>query len=245
MPARRWTAPLALALAIALVACSAAPPEVPAIGGTVVQSEDLVLGVGMWLVAPDGFGSLTAGALGPAAFLEFEPGQYLGELVPVGADGAFDLPLPNADDIPEDVLIPAAEALINFVDTPACEVVVSDPSVLVSAHASFGASIPGLYLVTAAYGWSVAIAADAEIDTTLATMEEALAGRSLYAWLYADRPVSITAEGCDFSGGVTGSAELNLCAGWNRVAWVVNDDVTRVSLVNDASTALVVTGYGM
>jgi len=238
MPARRWTAPLALALAIALVACSAAPPEVPAIGGTVVQSEDLVLGVGMWLVAPDGFGSLTAGALGPVAFLEFEPGQSLGELVPVGADGAFDLPLPNADDIPEDVLIPAAEALINFVDTPACEGVVSDPSVLVSAHASFGASIPGLYLVTAAYGWAAAPAGGAPGGTAPGGQGGGPGGGG-------HRPVSMTAEGCDFSGGVTGSAELSLRAGWNRVAWVVNDDVTEVSLVNDASTALVVTGYGM
>ena len=229
------SAPL-LALVIALAACGTpAPPEPLIVRGTFAAGDELVLATGMTMSSA---GAMT---LSPSFVWEPSPGYFLGELVVVKPDGTFTLDPPDADTIPAATLTSASSFLLNAVNLPGCAVVPSDLEARVSTHAFELITVPGLYAVTAESGLVATVAGTAPFDTSLDPVL-AFGGRTVIAWLFADRAVDVASQGAGCSGGAFDlDLDLRLRAGWNQVSWRLDDDLGGARVRNSAVANVVVT----
>ena len=205
MNRHRW---LAIVFVSALCAACGGPasPAVQAIVGRAVNpGGGAVLGVGMVMFDP---------LLAPTAVtvLPIGPGMYATGLVPAAVDGGFRLPLPAAADLPDAVLVAAEDFLVDLVSLADCALAADAPAARVIAHVFDGESYPGLYAATLD-GLRLAVATERPVDPTDI---DAYDGRFL-VWLYADRPVALTAVGAGCAGSL--EVDLDLAAGWNVAGW--------------------------
>ena len=234
---------LLAALLLALAACAApADPGRPSAQGVVAPSGELVLAVGMTLASAEALSP------SPSFLVEPRPGLFLVELATVGSDGAFAFTLPDADAVPAAALAPASTFLLNAATLPGCALVPSVIDARVSTHA-FGVpvaedaiglvTVPGLYAVTAESGLLPTVAGTAPFDTSL-TPNLAFGGRTVIAWLFADRAVDVASQGAGCSGGGFDlDVDLRLRAGWNQVSWRF-DDAFGGARVRNANVASVI-----
>ena len=227
---------LPVALVLALAACSAPPvPVLETVRGTIAPGEEFVLGVGLAFAAADAI------PVAPSFVLEPTPGFYLGELVAVDPDGVFTVALPAAGDVPAAALAPASSFLLNTADLPGCALVPNVVDARVSTHVFSLLTLPGLYAVTAESGLALTVAGTAPFDTSLPP-ELAFGGRTVIAWLFADREVDVASQGAGCSGGDFDlDVDLRLGAGWNQVAWRFDDDFGGARLRTSSVATVVVT----
>jgi hypothetical protein len=235
---------LPLLVAFVLAACGGPRIAVgPLVTGTAVEpGGGAVLGVGLLLfdpaVAPTA-AATGAAPVAPADVLELGPGSYATSTVPVAADGGFRLHLPLADDLPDGVLVAAADFLGDTFGLADCAVTASADAARVSAHRfDEGRSVPGLYAVTAD-GLTLTVVTESPVDATdLAGFD----GRFL-TWLYADQPVALQSVG-------TGCIDrldvgLTLATGWNAVGWTRDAATGELRLRRASSLGdLIVTAVG-
>jgi hypothetical protein len=204
-----------------LIGCSSPPPGAGAIVGTAVEPGGApVLGVGLMMVDL----VLAPTAVGGAELIEVGTGQYATGLVPVAADGSFRLPLPTAADLPDGVLSPADDFLLNVQDTADCDLVADPAGARVSGHVfdEFGVA-PGVYGVSLE-GLALSLVTETPVDMgDLANYP----GRFL-VWLYADGPVAIETVGAGCVGNVV--VDVQLRAGWNVVAWTYDKVLDQLAL---------------
>jgi hypothetical protein len=201
-----------LALVIALAACGTPAPPEALVVRGTFAASDE-------LVLAVGMSMASAGAISPSTsfVLEPSPGFFLGELVAVGPDRAFAATLPG------------------------CAVVPNDIDARVSTHAFELITVPGLYAVTAESGLVATVAGTAPFDTSLDPVL-AFGGRTVIAWLYADRPVDVASQGAGCSGGDFDlDLDLRLREGWNQVSWRLDDDLGGARVRNSAVANVVVT----
>lgn len=231
-----------LALSVLLAACAAPTgpgPTPPAtVSGSVATDGSPVLGTGLVLFDATELG---VAGVGPAEVVEVGAGIYAGP-ISAAADGDFTLVLPDGDDLPAELLAPAANAFYNVDGVAGCAVVADVPSALVTYFAVGLGSLPGAYAVSVDSGFLLAIVADAALDFTAPTMQEALAGRTLYSWMYASEHVALSIEGAGCAGAVNigVAGRVALAEGWNQVAWDVNGDFTLATLRDDDGSAALV-----
>jgi hypothetical protein len=225
MDRHRWLAAILVSAAIA--ACGGpATPDAQAIVGTAVNpGGSAVLGVGMVMFDP-----LLAPTAAP--LIPIGPGMYATGLVPVAANGGFRLPLPTTADLPTGVLVAAEDFLVDLVSLADCALSATVPAARVTAHVFDGESYPGLYAATLD-GLRFAVATEGPVDPTDLGAYD---GRFL-VWLYADRPVALTAVGA----GCTGSLEvsLDLASGWNVAGWTFDAGSLELHGAADAASPIV------
>ena len=219
----------------ALVACGQVPPPEAApasIKGTAItQPGDYApLGAGLLMIDPDALESSSLNmALDPLAVpVEAAPGVYSTVLVPVDADGNFEIFLPEGDELPAGLTGPIAQFLF-LPEGETCNVVgsVADARVSRMVLGLGPITYPGVYFMTLG-STAPSLTTTAPVDIT--DPDLALSDLVLVSWVYADKDVEITttAGGCDVDG-VTFIVDLALKGGWNQVeATYQMDSVTRL-----------------
>jgi hypothetical protein len=204
-----------------LIGCSSPPPGAGAIVGTAVEPGGApVLGVGLMMVDL----ALAPTAVGAAELIEIGTGQYATGLVPVSADGTFSLPLPTAAELPDGVLAPADDFLLNVQGVADCDLLADPAGARVSGHIfdEFGVA-PGVYGVSLE-GLALSLVTETPVDMgDLANYP----GRFL-VWLYADGPVAIETVGAGCAGNVV--VDVELVTGWNVAAWTFDNVLDQLTL---------------
>lgn len=231
--------PLALAIPLALLllaACSSPPPPTPdepaAINGSIRQRPEVPPMLGAAMVMMD-----FSGAPASAAVTEIYEGFYVGPLAPIGADGKAEIRYPTGSEIPSNLLVPVAEAVLNFYGTPACTVIASNPSVRATPIAFEGATVPGVALFTAGQTWFSYATAE-ELPDDLDTVE--YSEQRFQTWMYATGATTLTTDPapCVVAPPDTDYVSLNvsLQAGWNQLEWALEanevDEVVGYILQN-------------
>jgi hypothetical protein len=226
MNRHRWLAVVLVSALCAACGGPSEPPAVPAIVGRAVNPGGAaVLGVGMVMFDP---------LLAPTAatVLPIGPGMYATGLVPVAADGSFRLPLPTAADLPEAVLVAAEDFLVDLASLADCDLAADAPGARVIAHVFDGESYPGLYAATLD-GLRLAVVTERPVDPTDI---DAYDGRFL-VWLYADRPVALTAVGAGCAGSL--DVSLDLAPGWNVAGWTFDAGAFELRDATDVESVIV------
>lgn len=221
-------------LAVLLAGCAGTPPPEPdpaAARGTLYdlgEGAPEPIAIGLVLLTPE---FLTSGVspsdLAGATLIEPAPGVWMGAF---GAPdmGAFEVVLPDEDDLPEAALVPLAEAVVNF---GACTVEAAPVAARATLTVFDGVTFPGLAALTA-LGSGVMFASDAEVDLNLPLDGQ---GVSFHGWIFVDRAATLTTSGCGYV------ADLALGEGWNQLAWSLEEPSVIVSVVpeTDVVAALV------
>lgn len=217
---------------VLLFGCSEPSPSAGAIVGKAVEGSGApVLGVGLTMVDL----ALVQTSVGTAEFIELGPGQYATGLVPVAADGGFRLPLPAGSELPDGVLSPADDFLMNVRNVPDCDLTADPAGARVSGHRfDEKGTFPGVYGASTE-GLALALVTETPLDPGNVYGH---AGRFL-VWLYADRPVAIETVGTGCVGNVV--VDVALSSGWNVAAWTFDAALDQLVLggAADAGEAIV------
>jgi len=217
---------LLAAAALALAACSgpAVPLGITELLGTVYDPPGAVdppqvLAVGMLLVDED-----EAEMMAASNFAEVEPGVFFGLATTVVDDGSFAIQLPAEEDIPDGVLVAAADALWDVVDA-GCTVTAEPPTAKVTQGGLSLFPVPLLYGFTEE-GLVPLVATPTAIEDGVPYEGGFL------SWLYADVPVTLaTDDACaDFD------VVLELKRGWNQVLWTPGGPATLLRDAVDEDT---------
>jgi hypothetical protein len=210
----------ALALAALLAACGAPPPAAdpgPFQVAGVYVDDPLALPMAVVVLAVD----LDVAPVGVAADApvatsasEFAPGYYVVASGVIGQNGDLELTFVDADEVPDAVLAPAAEAFVGAfgASLPAgCTVVADDPT---ARAVAFGLGGPGTLPIT------IGFTPDgiAPLLFATSTLGPAPTTATLILYAFADRPVALTSTGTCVDGDQDLSVDVELAAGWNRVA---------------------------
>jgi len=203
---RRWLLFVAAVLVVAACGAPVAPdPGLSKIEGTVYDwpgepDPPLVLSVGMY-IADDTVFSMSA-----ASFVEIGPGWWAGAFAGV-ADDDFVLLPPGEEGLPDGVLVPAEDALVNVVGA-GCDLDVEPAGVKLSVTALSLLPIPLLVGLTPD-GIVFMLTTDGPV-----VEEDDIDDATLLTWVFADGPVTLTTDDdCSFA------VDLSLRQGWNQVGW--------------------------
>ncbi len=172
----------------------------------------------------------------PLAVVELFPGYWSGPVGPVGSDDTVVIQLPPAVDLPESVMAPAGEFLLNIGLMADCELVATVPTAHVT-YARIGSfATPGVVL----YGSEGAIpgmVTNIPVFFGAPPALDVLEALEVVTWLYADAATSITTTGTDCLDPdymQTLSVDIDLDAGWNQLSWRFvldeTDAITGVAL---------------
>jgi hypothetical protein len=244
---RRPLPTVALALALVLAACGAPPPPTPDPEPEPFVAEGVYVGDPALLPMSVAYVAYAASVLPVAVGAEVAPNAT--ELVPglwvvgstfVGTDGEVALELLDADAMPADALVPAADAFQGGFggDVPlGCTVAPDDAEARVTAF-GFGGSVvtPGLVAFTPS-GIGQLVFTTTAVDLS----DPGLTAVTLVAFVHADRPVALTSSGTCVDADQALTVDVDLEAGWNRVALRLSDldaPVATVVIEDDAGTAL-------
>lgn len=218
---------LVASLAGLLAGCATTPPpepDPPAVRGTLYDLGEGApdpVAIGFALITPE---FLTLGGavadLARADLIEPVPGVWMGAFA-TPAGNAFEVVLPDPDELPAAALVPLADAVLNF---GACTV----DAAPVSARATYtlfeGITVPGLAALTYV-GSGLMLATAAEFDADLPLDDQ---GASFQGWIYVDRAATLEVSGCTFV------ADLSFAEGWNQLAWTFDEASIVVTVVAEA-----------
>ena len=213
-------------LALMLAACSAPPDDTSYRLTFDVEAESgqPVLAAGLALTQP---------AAAPSTFVELDTDAFIGAMTGV-SDGRFTLTFPRGDALPAGSLVAAGAALDTL---EACSIVAEPAAALVSRMTlQDGVASPAPFGVTAAGLPESMTVADPSVVDDLRNEEPG----TVFAWVYADRDVTLRLEGTNCASAAAGVA---LVRGWNQVAWRLVQDAgtgTVATLQNSTATGLVV-----
>lgn len=223
---KRWVNVLMLGTLVALAACSQAPkseePAATYVRGEVVSPSPDYVPQSAFMIMVD------EAELDTADVLRLGPGVYASDSVPVAADGTFELPLPEADEMPASVLVPGND-FFNFPGAT-CSITASVAGARVSQYYAEGVFIllPGVaFLSFLGPSFSITTTAPFDFSDSAAVLYE----QTLVSWLFATEDVALSAgeTGCDV-GGDSLMIDLDLKAGWNQVglSFEVDPDTEEV-----------------
>lgn len=164
----------------------------------------------------------------PVAVIELFPGLWSGPVSPVGADGTVMVQLPPAGDLPESVMAPAGEFLINIEGMTDCTLVATVPSTQVTYAAIDFLVIPGVVLYTASSPYP-AMMTNIPVSFDAPPSQDVLEALEIITFVYADAATSISSSGTDCfdpSTSQTLTVDIDLDTGWNQLAWRFTFDET-------------------
>lgn len=199
-----------------------------------------VLGAGLIMADTDAI------FIASASMVELENGLYAGPISPIDSEGGVNIQLPPVADIPAALLKPAA-SLVSIVDSfPDCQLVASQPTVMVTeavANLLPFLPIPTVILLTAD-GFYPAAVTDATFEPGVTPVEEVYS-HPFVTWVYAagDVNVQTSGTGCDIAMGIEFAVDVDLVTGWNQLVWTydwdaVADDIGAIHLSNSTVTEL-------
>lgn len=190
-------------------------PVVESVTGTVNPQPGMppVLGVAMALIDPEAALVVTG-----AALVDAGGGVYVGPYRPVDANGQVELVLPDAAEIPAEVLAPAEQFYFGL-DYATCELTTSATGVTVT---QFTGEV-GFYMIPSVWSFMLDVNTPTLVTTTPVDMTQpGFEVREIISWIYADAAVDITTPGAGCTSPVTTyHFDLSLEEGWNQVAVMV------------------------
>lgn len=205
---------LALVLGAFLAGCRTAEPPAgsASVRGTVHQDPDFpILGLSLFLIDPSYF---------PGDVYLHDQGSYVTSMASV-RDGGFDLPLPEEEEFPPELLVPAAEGVENVNVVEGCELLSSSDSAMVTLMAFDFTPIPSLWAFFPNVNPGFAVAS--------ANFPVGDVGETFLSWTYASEDVGLATIGTG-CGGLT--VDLELDQGWNQVGWTFDEQ--RVMTLTNA-----------
>lgn len=203
-----------LSLGILLAACRTAEPPAgtTSVRGTVHQDPDFpILGVSLFLIDPSYF---------PGDVYLHDQGSYVTSMAPVRDDG-FDLPLPEEEEFPPELLVPAGESVQNVNVIEGCLLLTSADDAMVTLMVFEAVAIPSL--------WAFFPNANPGFARASANFPVGDVGETFFSWTYASDDVNLATSGTA-CGGLTVALELE--QGWNQVGW--SYDEQRVLTLSNA-----------
>jgi hypothetical protein len=220
---------LVLPLLLTLAACSQPSPSAEVdtryrVTGHVASPDAQVVPLGVsFLMLDDAivykFG--LSDAVDALGFIEAFDAFYLTEIETL-AEGAFEIAIPDGDDIPVGAMVGAADFVANTRQFVACTVEASDDDALVSVHTfAYGdefVTLPGI-VVFFFPGMAFSILTEEPVDM----VNDVPSDHAFVTWVYADRAVDVTSgAGCgDVDHDIV--IDVSLAAGWNQLSWTIVD----------------------
>jgi hypothetical protein len=244
----------ALGLVLALAACagqSTPPPQgFTSVTGSVTGSTEGDPALGAALLLGTGPELVKKGSV-----VEVYEGFWLAGATLVDDDGGFQVQLPDGDDLPASLLVPASDLVFlpfaSF-DEP-CVLDTSNATTNVTAATLVEVfALPGIAMLTAS-GAALSIATPVEVDLEGATT---LFDIELLTWVHADGAVDVATPsgGCVETDGddtIAFIVDVALDAGWNQLAWSFDleevglGEALTVTLRNDDAAPVFVGATGL
>lgn len=206
---------LVLCSALLLAGCRTSQPpadEGYVVSGRVEQQPGFpILGVSLFLIDPSYY---------PGDIYLHDQGSWVSSMAAV-KDDSYDLPLPEEEEFPPELLVAAAEGVQNVNETMDCDLEVSADSAMVTLMSYSFTAIPSLW----AYFPNTAPGFASADSNRLDGLGQPIA----LSWTYATEDVSLQTVGTGCS---TLIVELELSQGWNQVGWGYEPDQRVLALRN-------------